>query len=354
MRKDIASISNDEKWKAVLERNSKYDNLFFYGVLTTGVFCKPSCSSREPLRKNVRFYDSPQKAIVAKLRPCKRCRPTDQKQNESIESLALYIARNAPKPLPLKELAQLAKLNPHHFQKKFKATIGLTPKQFQSACREVILKRQIKDAKSITEAIYAAGYGSSSRAYEKFDTTLAMNPKNFRKGGSSEEISYATAVTKLGYALIAATNKGICFLQFDDNESKLIQALSLEFPKAQILRSPNQKSDSFRLWIQSLNHYLEGKDNLRSLPLDIRGTVFQRLVWNYLQSIPSGKTYSYSEVAQAIGKPQGHRAVATACAANTIAIAIPCHRVIRGDGSLSGYRWGIERKAKLLELELKK
>lgn len=275
----------------------------------------------------------------------------EEGQNRAAYQIARYIATHASDPLTLDFLGKQVGLSPHHLQRTFKAVIGLSPKVFQSIFREAILKNGIKGKTSITDAIYAAGYGSASRVYENLDKTLGMTPQAYRKGGDGEHISYAIVTTLLGPTLIAATDRGICFLQFEDDEATLLQNLILEFPQARIQQSKNQNNGAFKPWIHALNQFLESKVATLKLPLDIRGTTFQKLVWTYLQSIPKGVVQSYSAVAKAIGKPRAYRAVATACATNKIAIAIPCHRVVRGDGSLAGYRWGIDRKQVLIELE---
>lgn len=275
----------------------------------------------------------------------------NEKLTELMHGMARFINEHADQKLDLPTLAAEAQMSPGHFQKLFKAALGVTPKAYQETCRQQRLKRSLRDGSSVTEAIYAAGYGSSSRVYEKVDRSLAMTPGAYRRGARGESISYAFAETELGLAMIAATDRGICFLQFAENQTDLLAYLGSEYPNADIVEMSSKQCGMFEQWISSLNAYLRGRISTLALPLDIQGTAFQKLVWDYLQTIPAGTVKSYTEVAAAIGKPKAVRAVASACARNRIAISIPCHRVLRGDGSLAGYRWGLTRKRALIELE---
>ena len=347
----------DQYWQAVLNRDSNRDGQFFYGVLTTGVYCRPSCAARTPLRKNVRFYASQEAARENGLRPCKRCQPDaniDTRHN-LMHEICRYIEKHYQQRLTLALLAEQAGMSPSHFQRSFKAAVGMSPKKYQDGCRirmfKDSLKSHLKPEGNITQAMHSSGYESSSRLYEKIDTHMGMTPGTYRRGGADELISYASAETVLGPVMIGATDRGICFLQFDDADDRLLAQLNLEYPKASFQPMPIETQPQFDQWIAQLNEFLEGKARVLDLPMDIRGTAFQCMVWDYLVSIPSGTLQSYTEVANGIGKPKAVRAVASACANNKIAITIPCHRVIRGDGSLAGYKWGLARKRSLIDLE---
>jgi len=347
----------DQYWQAVVNRDGAFDEQFFYGVLTTGVYCRPSCAARTPLRKNVRFYASQEAAREDGLRACKRCRPdTDRDAIKSLmHDMCRYIEEHYQQRLTLALLAEQAGMSPSYFQRSFTATIGMSPKRYQDGCRIRLFKSSLKadgsDADTITGAMHSSGYESSSRLYEKIDTHMGMTPGTYRKGGADELISYAAGETGLGRVMIGATDRGICFLQFDDADDKLLAQLQLEYPKASFQPMPLESQPLFDQWIGQLNEFLQGKVRVLDLPMDIRGTAFQCMVWDYLVSIPSGTLQSYTEVANGIGKPKAVRAVASACANNKIAITIPCHRVIRGDGSLAGYKWGLARKRSLIDLE---
>jgi AraC family transcriptional regulator of adaptative response/methylated-DNA-[protein]-cysteine methyltransferase len=242
-------------------------------------------------------------------------------------------------------------LSPFHFQRTFKAVVGVTPRQYAEAIRMQTLKENLRDGESVTDAIYGAGFGASSRVYDGVDTRLGMTPRQYREGGENVEISYATAGTPLGLVMIGATDRGLCFLEFGDSAEELLESLEQEYPAATRVSMAKPYSVQFTAWMQGLSSYLEGERALSPMPLALHGTAFQLKVWRYLQTIPSGSVQSYAEVARAIGQPTSARAVANACGANRIAVVIPCHRVIRGDGSLGGYRWGLDRKRALLDTE---
>jgi AraC family transcriptional regulator of adaptative response/methylated-DNA-[protein]-cysteine methyltransferase len=356
LRRSAMSTNRDDHWNAVQTRDASKDGTFVYGVATTGVYCRPSCASRRPLRKNVRFYATPADAARDGFRACLRCKPdaagaTRERVDARMREAAVRIARDAGLPLSLKTLAEAAGLSPFHFQRRFKAEIGLTPKAFHEAERVRSLKRGLRSAPSVTDAIYDAGFGSSSRVYERVDTRLGMTPTEYRRGGEGLSISHASAKTPLGRVMIGATDRGICFIQFGDDEASLRRQLADEYPKATLAPMPASQRESFAEWMGALGDYLDGRRAALDLPLDVRGTAFQMLVWRYLQAIPHGEVASYAEVARGIGRPDAARAVARACATNRIALAIPCHRVIRGDGELGGYRWGLERKRTLIDVE---
>jgi AraC family transcriptional regulator of adaptative response/methylated-DNA-[protein]-cysteine methyltransferase len=342
-------------WNAVLERDRSWDGKFFFGVMTTSVFCRPSCGGRTPLRKNVRFFLSAADAQTAGLRACERCHPLASvgfdPDTDRIRKICDYIEAHAIDPLPLEHLANQAGLSPFHFQRTFKAVVGLTPRQFVEARRLEMLKENLRSQPSVTAAIYEAGFGSGSRVYERVDTRLGMTPVSYREGGKNIAISYLAVNSDLGRMMLAATDRGLCFVQFADTDEELLSMLRAEYPAATIEPARNPFSAQFEKWMLALQEHLKGQEPSLDLPLDLRATAFQMKVWSYLQSLPYGSVQTYSEVAQGIGQPTAVRAVANACANNRVALVIPCHRVIRGNGDLAGYRWGVERKRSLLDRE---
>ena len=348
-------------WDAVTRRDPAQDGEFFYGVLTTGVYCRPSCAARRPLRENVRFYREAQEAERDGLRPCLRCRPlatVNRDPNaERVRKICRFIEAHASDldagVLSLEQLATRAGLSRFHFQRSFQAVVGVTPKQYAEACRVRQLKSDLRTSADVTAAIYDAGYGSSSRVYERSDAQLGMTPKQYRNGGSNLIITYTMVESPAGKIMLAATDRGICFVQFGESREELLRALEAEYPAALLESMRDPAPPVFRQWMTALISHLAGRQPHLDLPLDIRATAFQMQVWNYLRSIPYGETRSYAEVAQGIGRPRATRAVANACARNTVAIMIPCHRVIRGTGDLGGYRWGVERKRAILAREVK-
>jgi AraC family transcriptional regulator of adaptative response/methylated-DNA-[protein]-cysteine methyltransferase len=348
---------NEQRWKAVQDRDASRDGAFFYGVLTTGVYCRPSCPSRRPKRENVKFYNTPAEAARDGLRPCLRCRPlsasVDLPRTKRIRDLCDYIERNAAEPLTLADLSKQAQLSPYHLQRSFKSIVGISPKQYLENCRmknfKAILRGKNND--SVTGAIYAAGYGSSSRLYERTDTRLGMTPMEYRAGGAGLEITYGAAETPLGLMMMAATDRGLCFVHFGETLDELQQALAAEYPKSRLKPMEDPPPPEFHQWMEALNRHAEGMEPDSRLPVHVRATAFQMKVWKYLQTIPSGSVRSYQEVARGIGEPRSVRAVAKACSSNRVALAIPCHRVIRSTGGLGGYRWGLERKRVLIDNE---
>ncbi len=344
--------SDDARWSAVLARDEAAEGLFWFSVATTGVYCRPSCAARQPRRENVAFYEQRAAAEKAGFRPCKRCRPDLPPRAERHRDLVASACRAltaAETPPGLSELAADAGLSPHHFHRIFKAAVGVTPKQYAAAQRTKRMRAALEAGASVTEAIYDAGFGGNSRFYEQADARIGMTATSFKKGGKGMSIRYGTAQSWLGSVVIAATERGICAILFGEDESHLNEDLRARFPKADF--EPAEQGSDFQQWIDATLAFLKAPDNLFSLPLDIAGTAFQEQVWQALRNIPAGKTASYADVARAIGKPKSVRAVAQACGANPVAIAIPCHRVVRSDGGLGGYRWGIERKKSLLARE---
>lgn len=340
----------DPRWDAVVARDSRHDGQFVFAVATTGVYCRPSCAARRPRRENVQFFARPEAAEQAGFRACLRCRPkaiSGNRELDSVKSICRFIEQHLDEPLTLDRLGKEFHQSPFHLQRRFKAALGVTPREYADSCRLRTLKRNLQAGDSVTRAMYDAGYGSSSRLYERTASQLGMTPDKYRRGAIAASIRYLCADSPLGRMLIAATDRGICAIQFAASDGELLEGLKREFPFAA------RKSDGGGLqsWVSALLQHMRGKNLDSSLPLDIRATAFQRRVWAYLQSIPFGKTKSYSQVAKAIGNPKAHRAVARACATNPVAVAIPCHRVVREDGSLGGYRWGLERKKTLLAME---
>jgi len=345
------TLSDDERWEALLQRDSRVSSPFVYGVLTTGVYCRSACPSRLPNRDNVRFFENRMDAEQAGFRPCKRCKPDAQEPPHTLAVLqACKRMDEADTPPSLKQLAQVAGLSPFHFQRLFKKMVGVTPKQYAMEKLASRLRTNLEKDSTITGAMYAAGFASSSRFYEKAAATLGMKPSTYKNGAQGVQIRFATAPCFLGFVLVGATAQGICAIDFGDTAEALKENLRRRFPKA-VFQNPDPR---FNKMIRQVLAFLEEPHRSRlDLPLDVQGTAFQRRVWMALQAIPAGDTMTYSEIAARIGKPKATRAVARACAANTLAVAVPCHRVVRGDGQLGGYRWGLERKRLLLERERK-
>ena len=346
----ILAISDSEALAAVRNRDAQYDGKLIFAVITTGIFCRPSCKSRHANPENIRFYASASQARQAGFRACKRCSPEQSDaENGKLVSVARYIETHADENLTLAMLATRFNLSPTHLQKSFKAAIGLSPKAFQNGIRQHQFKALLKKGESVTDAVFAVGYGSSSRVYEQATGKLGMTPGAYKTGAAGEQISYTSGETTLGKLMLAATDKGVCFAMFGDTEDDLKRNLKKEFPKATIERSVGD--DQINQWYVEINRYLSAESLMPGIPLDIRGTAFQLRVWAFLQSVNEGDVISYRDVAIGIGQPTAVRAAATACAKNRIALLIPCHRVLRGDGGMGGYRWGVETKRTLLSLE---
>jgi AraC family transcriptional regulator, regulatory protein of adaptative response / methylated-DNA-[protein]-cysteine methyltransferase len=342
--------ADDPRWNAVLARDAAHDGKFVFAVSTTGVYCRPSCAARRPRRENVQFFLAPEQAEHAGYRACLRCRPKSfngNRESDGVKAICRFIEQHLDEPLTLDRLGKEFRQSPFHLQRRFKRALGITPREYADSCRLRLLKRNLQAGDSVTRAMYDAGYGSSSRLYERTASQLGMTPDKYRRGAIAAAVRYTCADSPLGRMLIAATERGICSIQFAGSDGELIEGLKREFPFA--VRKLDE--GGLQSWARELLKHMRGKDLDSSLPLDIRATAFQRRVWTYLQSIPFGATRSYSQVAKAIGRPTAPRAVARACATNPVAVAIPCHRVVREDGSMGGYRWGIERKKALLEME---
>jgi AraC family transcriptional regulator, regulatory protein of adaptative response / methylated-DNA-[protein]-cysteine methyltransferase len=341
---------DDPRWNAVLARDPARDGEFVFAVASTGVYCRPSCVAGHPRRENVTFFSTPELAEHAGFRACLRCRPksfSGNPQSDSAKAICRYIEQHLDEPLTLERLGKAFRQSPFHLQRRFKAALGITPREYADSCRLRQLKRSLQAGDNVTRAMYDAGYGSSSRLYEKTAAHLGMTPDKYRRGAIAASIRYACADSPLGRMLIAASDRGVCSIQFARTDGELLEGLKREFPFA--VRKPD--NGGLSAWIEAVIAKMTGRELNAALPLDIRATAFQRRVWTYLQSIPFGATRSYGAVAKAIGQPTASRAVARACSTNPVAVAIPCHRVVRQDGNISGYRWGVERKKTLLQME---
>jgi AraC family transcriptional regulator of adaptative response/methylated-DNA-[protein]-cysteine methyltransferase len=346
-------IDDDSRWRAVIDRDETADGLFVVAVRSTGIYCRPSCPARNPLRKNVAFYSSPDGARAAGYRPCKRCRPDDttslDPQVELVHEVCHAIEEQIDQPdrLTLEALGEQFHHSPYHLQRTFKRVTGITPRQYAEAVRVGRFKTNLRDGDSVTGALYDAGYGSSSRLYARADDNLGMTPVVYRKGGEGMDIHYTVAESSLGCLMVASTGRGICAVSLVDGCKQAEAALRDEYPCAGIAYDDTGLSEP----VEAILAYLDGWRPHLDLSLDIQATAFQQRVWQELRQIPLGETRSYSEVAAAIGQPKATRAVARACAANPVPLVIPCHRVVRKNGDLGGYALGVERKRALLESE---
>jgi AraC family transcriptional regulator of adaptative response/methylated-DNA-[protein]-cysteine methyltransferase len=345
-----AETLNDPRWPLVQARDKTADGQFVYSVKTTGVYCRPSCSARQALPQNVQFHASCQAAEQAGFRPCLRCKPNQQpladQQRVLVEQACRLIAE-AETPPSLNELAAQIGLSPYHFHRLFKSITGVTPKGYANAQRAARVRNHLQHGETVTDALYDAGFNSSGRFYTVADKLLGMTPKTYKDGGTNVHIRYAIGRCSLGNLLVAQSDRGICAILFGESIQELDDDLLRRFPRATLVPG----DAAFTQTLSDVIAFVEAPAKGLDLPLDIRGTVFQQRVWQALQAIPPGQTASYREVAERIGSPRAVRAVAGACAANALAVAVPCHRVVRNDGALSGYRWGVERKRVLLEKE---
>jgi len=342
-------VANDEeRWAAVLRRDPQAD--FYYSVLTTGVYCRPSCPSRTALRQNVAFHDTCADAEQAGFRPCRRCLPNEaslEERRAAAVGEACRLIENSDSEPNLDQLAESCGMSRFHFHRVFKNITGVTPKAYMAGHRMQRLQTELPRSNTVTAAIYDAGFNSDGRFYAKSSEMLGMTPTSYRNGGKGVSIRFAVGECTLGSILVAATNKGICAILLGDDPELLVQDVQNRFPKADFIGGDTH----FEQLVAKVVGFVEAPRIGLDLPLDLQGTAFQQRVWQALRNIPAGVTVSYSELAQRLGMPNATRAIAQACAANHIAVAIPCHRVIRNDGGLSGYRWGIERKRALLENE---
>jgi AraC family transcriptional regulator, regulatory protein of adaptative response / methylated-DNA-[protein]-cysteine methyltransferase len=340
--------SSNQRWSLVLARDTRADGRFVYAVKSTGVFCRPSCPSRRPRQENVEFFDSPAQAQQAGYRPCRRCTPLERHpQAQKIEAACRYIDENLDVTLSLTAISRHVDSSPFHFQRLFKRMLGISPRQYQQARRAGKFRQALKSEERVTDAIYEAGYSSSSRAYESIPSQLGMTPSAFRRKGEGVEIRYTVLATELGRLLIATTARGVCSVRFGESDAALERELKSEFAAAALHRDDR----GLQSVAAQMKQWLAGPSAPLNVALDIQGTAFQQMVWEALRRIPGGETRSYAQVAESIGRPRAVRAVANACASNPAALVVPCHRVVQKNGSLAGYRWGVKRKAALLEKE---
>ncbi len=349
--KDTATaIERDPRWVRVVGRDRSADGTFWYSVATTGVYCRPSCPSRGASPRNVRFHDTIEAAEKAGFRACKRCKPnqpsSDVQNAETVARICRLIEQAEEIP-PLAELAEAAGLSPGYFHRSFKAVTGVTPKDYAAAHRAGKVREELVRCSTVTEAIYGAGFNSNGRFYEKSDEMLGMTPSDYRAGGANAAIRFAVGECSLGSILVASSEKGVCAILIGDDPEALVRDLQDRFPRATLIGGDAE----FEKLVARVVGFIEAPGIGLDLPLDVRGTAFQQRVWAALREIPVGTTVSYAHVARTIGAPNAVRAVAGACAANALAVAIPCHRVVRNDGGVSGYRWGIDRKRALIERE---
>jgi AraC family transcriptional regulator, regulatory protein of adaptative response / methylated-DNA-[protein]-cysteine methyltransferase len=349
MRAGVAA-DQDTRWRAVVARDASADGTFVYSVRSTGVYCRPSCPARRAKPSNVQFHATAEDAERAGFRPCKRCKPNQAGLAELHAAKVAEICRfiEAEDRVPsLAELARKAKMSPHHFHRVFKAVSGVTPAAYARSARAKRVRDELGRRRSVTEAIYGAGFNANSRFYEAADEMLGMKPSDFRAGGANTAIRFAIGECSLGSILVAQSERGVCAILLGDEPDALLRELQDRFPRAELIGG----DAGFERLVAKVVGFVEAPAVGLDLPLDVRGTAFQQRVWRALQAIPAGKRVTYGELAVAIGAPRAVRAVASACAANPIAVAIPCHRVIRKGGGLSGYRWGVERKRALLTRE---
>jgi AraC family transcriptional regulator, regulatory protein of adaptative response / methylated-DNA-[protein]-cysteine methyltransferase len=343
--------ADESRWEAVLARDAAADGAFVYAVRTTGIYCRPSCPSRKPRRQSVAFYPGPDAAEIAGFRECKRCRPRAGAPLpaglDHVRRACAFIEAHADEPLTLADLARHVGTSPFHLQRTFSKLVGISPRAYQDAVRAGRFRDGLRGGTPVSGAVYDAGYGSISRVYERRPTGRGMTPAAYRRGGKGIAMTYTIVDSPVGRMMVAGTDKGICSVKLGERDTNLEQDLRREYPEASIARDQSALAS----WVGTLVGHLDGRRPDLNLPLDVQATAFQWAVWRYLQSIPYGQTRSYGEVARAIGKPSAVRAVARACATNPVCLVVPCHRVVGKDGALTGYRWGVTRKQRLLDRE---
>jgi AraC family transcriptional regulator of adaptative response/methylated-DNA-[protein]-cysteine methyltransferase len=350
-------LNEDAFWQACLNKDSAYDGQFVLAVCTTGIYCRPSCPARKPKRENVLFFALPELAWKAGFRPCKRCHPDAQQVVEPQLELAREVCRHieahieahSDERLTLHMLGEKFHVSPSHLQRVFKDHVGISPMDYTEACRMRTLKNALRDGARVADAVYDAGFGSSSRVYEKAAPQLGMTPRRYQRNGADAIILYTIVSCALGQLLVATTECGVCAVKLGDDANALEDLLFAEFSAATIIRD----DDAHKEWVRAILGFVAGREPHLDLPLDVRATAFQRQVWQALQRVPYGETRSYADIARDIGQPAAARAVAQACGANPTALIVPCHRIVRSDGSLGGYHWGVERKRRLLDQEAK-
>jgi AraC family transcriptional regulator of adaptative response/methylated-DNA-[protein]-cysteine methyltransferase len=346
----LPAVWEDPRWARVVARDRTADGVFWYSVATTGIYCRPSCPSRTANPKNVQLHDTLASARATGFRPCKRCNPDGpslESENAAIIARACHLIEESEDEPSLNALSEAAGLSPSYFHRLFKAATGLTPKDYAAAHRAAKVRESLAGGHSVTEAIYDAGFNSSGRFYEKSTNMLGMTPTQYRAGGVNEEIRFAVGQCSLGAILVASSQKGVAAILLGNDPDGLVRNLQDRFPKACLIGSDGQ----YEALVARVVGFVEAPGFGLDLPLDVRGTAFQQRVWQVLQEVPAGQTVSYAEVARRIGSAKAVRAVAGACAANHLAVVIPCHRVVKNDGALSGYAWGVERKRALLDRE---
>lgn len=349
-RKDAASITRDPRWSRIVARDKTADGVFWYSVATTGIYCRPSCPSRMANAVNVTIHDTLAAARANGCRPCRRCNPegsSTDAENAALIEASVRAIEAAETPPSLATLAEAAGLSPAYFHRLFKSVAGLTPRQYAAAKRAERVREDLRTSGTVTEAIYASGFGSNGRFYEQSEALLGMTPSRYRAGGAQETLRFAVGQSSLGAILVASSDKGVAAILIDDDPDLLVRDLQDRFPNATLVGG----DETYEALVARVVGAVEAPRTALDLPLDVRGTAFQQRVWNALREIPPGVTATYTEIARAIGAPSAVRAVAGACAANALAVAIPCHRVVRNDGALSGYRWGVERKRILISRE---
>jgi AraC family transcriptional regulator of adaptative response/methylated-DNA-[protein]-cysteine methyltransferase len=344
----LASTADQKRWEAVLERNHSEDGNFVYAVTSTHIYCRPSCPSRRPARSRVRFFQTPDAAEGAGFRACRRCEPRGERTSDrQIQRAREYLDEHWDRTVSLEQLGRVVEMSPYHLQRTFKRVFGVTPKAYASARRLERMKSRLKEGDTVSRATYEAGFGSGSRAYEHARSGMGMTPGTYRNGGRGTRIRYTIVETNVGHLLAAATELGLCSVMLGDEPSLLESSLHREFPAASVERDDEDLRDLTERVVERLS---AAGDHL-GLPLDVVASAFQWQVWEALRRIPVGETRSYQAIARELGRPTAARAVARACASNRLAVVIPCHRVVRGDGGLGGYRWGLDRKRQLLEQE---
>lgn len=346
----MAELDPDDCWEVVQNRDERYDGAFVTAVRTTKIYCRPSCPARHPKRENVEFFRDGSAARAAGYRACHRCRPDDvDAHSELVREVCAYLDAHLDTTITLADLSKRFHISPFHLQRVFKRVVGVSPRQYADAQRVAQFKSRLKDGSTVTTALYDAGYSSSSQLYPG---QLGMKPTDYQRGGEGLAIDYVTAPCQLGYVLVAATERGVCAIELGDSPETLVASLQREFPAAEI-NCADSREDMVE-WLHKVLEHIAGDQPRLDLPLDVRATAFQRRVWEALRAIPYGSTRSYSEIAQVIGQPTAARAVARACATNPTALVVPCHRVVRENGDLGGYKWGIERKQRILDTEAAK
>ena len=345
-----SAIDGESAWRAVEARDARFDDHFVYAVRSTRIYCRPSCPSRRPHRENVRFFALPDEAERAGYRACQRCRPQHGAVTAAADAVAraaAYLDGHVHERVTLDVLAGIAGMSSYHLQRTFKRIIGVSPREYHDALRLSRLKTRLRAGDTVSRATYEAGFGSSSRVYERSDRALGMTPAAYRRGGAGMRIAYTTARSRFGRVLVGVTGRGVCAVLLGDDDESLVDALRADFPRAELAAG----TGDHQAWVDDVVRHVSAGEAPLTVPLDVQGTDFQQQVWRALREIPAGETRSYAEVAAVLGRPGAARAVATACANNHLAVVIPCHRVVRGDGALSGYKWGVPRKRALIDAE---